>query len=167
MRYSRALSLCYRSEVGLGPHSALGSLGCPEVSALPAPSTARPLLQVSAECTPVAQDSTDRTCPRELSGSPGVGKEGQVTAASHANPDGGKGSAPLWEASVILFLQKPCEVPMASGDFWHPSRADAGTLTPYIQACGCKGESAGSGVHHPVCHQICTRESLGVEGLRD
>lgn len=39
-----------------------------KVSALPAPSTSRPLLQVSAECVPVALDSSDRDLPQ---GAPG------------------------------------------------------------------------------------------------
>lgn len=50
----------------LSPSGAWAAL---EVLALPAPSTARPLLQVFTSAQPVAQDmARDRTCPRELSG---------------------------------------------------------------------------------------------------
>ena len=67
-----------------------------KVSALPAPSTSRPLLQVSVECTPVAPDRQLRQGPYQ--GAPGglqVGvRKDRMTVASHAKPDGGKGSAP-------------------------------------------------------------------------
>lgn len=53
--------------------------------------------------------------------------------------------------------------PRLLGDFWHPSWADAGTLTSYIQACGCKGVSQLGLVSITLLViRSALRESLGV-----